>query len=267
MLDSESVSSLLGRFTEIRDELAVVGEIVDPGFMVRTALNSFSKPWGPLVRGIVAREVMPTWERLWDNFVQEETRLTSESLGQQRITKGDEDLALWTKGKKKTDRGAKQCPNGGVRPQLSGGGQERDMSTREGHSLQNSDLMGAIISQVLSSSTHRSRVINSALMVGFNAPKVGLFYHYKGPHMALPFIPSSKTYVQIHPLSIVTLSVCHRYFSLYLFPLSLIAVSTMPRERGKSKHGSGIARNVYNRRHLQSPSSSISYSMQFSMDS
>jgi hypothetical protein len=65
-----------------RDELATVGEIVDPDSMVRTALISFTKPWGPFVRGIVAREIMPTWERLWDDFVQEETRLTSETSGQ-----------------------------------------------------------------------------------------------------------------------------------------------------------------------------------------
>jgi len=37
--------------------------------MVRTALNSVTKPWGPFVHGIVAREVMPTWERMWDDFV------------------------------------------------------------------------------------------------------------------------------------------------------------------------------------------------------
>jgi hypothetical protein len=71
MLDFETVTSYLRRFTQIIDELAVVEEIVDPNFMVRIALNSFSKPWGSFVRGIVAREVMPTWERLWDEFVQE----------------------------------------------------------------------------------------------------------------------------------------------------------------------------------------------------
>jgi hypothetical protein len=76
MLESELVTSFLGRFTQIRDELATVGEIVHLDFMVRTTLNNFTKPRGPFVRGIVAREVMPTWERLWDDFVQEETRLT-----------------------------------------------------------------------------------------------------------------------------------------------------------------------------------------------
>jgi hypothetical protein len=62
--------------------------------MVRTTLNNFSKPWGSFVRDIVAPEVMPTWERLWDDFVQEDLRCISGSSGQQRISEGDEDLAL-----------------------------------------------------------------------------------------------------------------------------------------------------------------------------
>jgi hypothetical protein len=49
MLDSESVTSYLGRFTHMGDELAVVGEIVDIYFMVRTYLNKFSKPWASFV--------------------------------------------------------------------------------------------------------------------------------------------------------------------------------------------------------------------------
>jgi hypothetical protein len=69
MLKSESVTSYLGRFTQTQDELATVGEIVDLDFLVRIALNNFSKPWGSFVRGIVAREVMLSWERLCDDFV------------------------------------------------------------------------------------------------------------------------------------------------------------------------------------------------------
>ena len=54
------------------DELAVVGEILDSAELIRVALNGFSKSWETFVRGIVARENMPSWERLWDDFVQEE---------------------------------------------------------------------------------------------------------------------------------------------------------------------------------------------------
>jgi hypothetical protein len=129
MLDSESVTSFLGRFTQIRDELAAIRKIVDRDILVKTTLNNFSKPWGSFVRGIIAREVMLTWERLWDDFVQEEFRCNSGSSGQQCILEGDEDLALWTKGKKKIDGGARKGPKGGAKSQQSGRGKERDMST------------------------------------------------------------------------------------------------------------------------------------------
>jgi hypothetical protein len=77
MLEDESVTSFLGRYTQVRDELGAVGEVVNPNSLVRTAMNSFTKPWRPFVRDIVAREVMPTWERMWDDFVQEEIRLAA----------------------------------------------------------------------------------------------------------------------------------------------------------------------------------------------
>jgi hypothetical protein len=68
---------------------------VDPDSMVNKSLNNFTKPWGPFVRGIFSMEVMPTWERMWDDFVQEETRLVAEAFGkQQQIVQGDEDFSL-----------------------------------------------------------------------------------------------------------------------------------------------------------------------------
>jgi hypothetical protein len=84
MLEDETVTSFLDRYTQIRYELAIVGEVVNPNFLVRKAMNNFTKPWGPFVRGIVAREVMPTWERMWDDFIQEEIRLAAEDFGQQQ---------------------------------------------------------------------------------------------------------------------------------------------------------------------------------------
>jgi hypothetical protein len=54
---------------------------------------------------------MPTWERMWDDFVQGETRLVGEAFGQQQIVHGDEDLALWRKGKKKTDEEVGKVPS------------------------------------------------------------------------------------------------------------------------------------------------------------
>jgi hypothetical protein len=132
MLKNESVTSFLGRYTQTRDKFGVVGEVVNPNSMVRTTLNIFTKPWGPFVRGIVSREAMPTWERMWDDFGQEETILAAEASGQQQQSgQGDEDLALWTKGKKKVGCGGRQGPKFGAPPQGGGGesrsGQKRDM--------------------------------------------------------------------------------------------------------------------------------------------
>jgi hypothetical protein len=92
---------------------------VNPNSLVRQAMNSFTKPWGPFVRGIIAREVMPTWERMWDDFVQEEIRFVAEASGQQQqqTFSSDEDVALGTKGKKKTGRGGRHGPKFGAPPQ------------------------------------------------------------------------------------------------------------------------------------------------------
>jgi hypothetical protein len=81
MLKDESVSSFLARFIHIRDEIGAVGEVIMPDSLVRQALHSFTKQWGPFIQGIVARERLPTWERMWDDFAQEEIRLASESSG------------------------------------------------------------------------------------------------------------------------------------------------------------------------------------------
>jgi hypothetical protein len=141
MLKNESVTSFLARFTQIRDELGAVGEVIVPNSLVRQDLHSFTKPWASFIQGIVAREALPTWERMWDDFVQEEIRLAAEASGQQQqqTVSGDEELALWTKGKKKTGHGDRQGPKTGGQPQRSGGGAEssngqgssqgKDMST------------------------------------------------------------------------------------------------------------------------------------------
>jgi hypothetical protein len=124
MTKNDTVTSYLTRISQVRDELAVVAERVDSTELVRTALNGFSKPWESFVRSIVAREHIPSWERLWDDFVQEENRIGSGSTSQQHGEDGDENVALSAKSKKKTKKG----PKGGDKQQQKGGEQKKDMS-------------------------------------------------------------------------------------------------------------------------------------------
>ena len=126
MNGGEGVTAYLTRISAVRDELAAVGEKVAPTELVRTAVNGASKSWGAFVQAIVGRENLPDWERLWDDFVQEETRrgLVQGSTSQRGAD--DEDVALAAKGKKK--KGPKK---GGAKQQQQQGqqsGQKKDLS-------------------------------------------------------------------------------------------------------------------------------------------
>jgi hypothetical protein len=60
---------------------------VDETELVRIALNGFTKQWDVFVRGVVAREKLPNWERLWDDFTQEELRVGSSQASQPKRLK------------------------------------------------------------------------------------------------------------------------------------------------------------------------------------
>jgi hypothetical protein len=89
MSRSDLVTSYLMKITKIRDQLAAVGEKVHDTELVNTALNGFSKPWEPFGMGICPTEKLSTFERLWDDCIQEETQ-ESKVCRQE----GDENLAL-----------------------------------------------------------------------------------------------------------------------------------------------------------------------------
>ena len=63
------MDSYLTRITEVRYELGALGERVLAVELVRTTLNGMTKPWSVFVEFGVAREHMPTWDCLWDDFI------------------------------------------------------------------------------------------------------------------------------------------------------------------------------------------------------
>ena len=66
---------------QVKDELAVVGDIIPDSELVRIALKGFAKKWELFVKCIVGREKLPNWSKLWDDFALEEIR--EGSLGSQ----------------------------------------------------------------------------------------------------------------------------------------------------------------------------------------
>jgi hypothetical protein len=65
MSSSDTVASYLMRITQIRDQLAAIGEAVDDTELVNVALNGLPRSWEPFVQGICAREKLPDFDRLW----------------------------------------------------------------------------------------------------------------------------------------------------------------------------------------------------------
>jgi hypothetical protein len=120
MTKAENVVTYLTRLTQVRNELGAVGEAIADSDLVRTGLNGVSKQWAVFVKGIVAREKLPGWERLLDDLVQEETR-RAYVHGSLSIGHEEENVALATTSKKKFKKG----PKGGQKPKGEG---KKDMS-------------------------------------------------------------------------------------------------------------------------------------------
>ena len=100
----DSVSSYLTRLSQVKYELAAVGEVISDSYLVRIALKGFTKEWEVFVMCVVGREHLPDWSRLWDDFTQEEIREGSQSSGQ-KTDGADENVALTTKSNKKGSSG------------------------------------------------------------------------------------------------------------------------------------------------------------------
>jgi hypothetical protein len=60
MSTSDNVTSYLMRITQIRDQLAAVGETILDAELVNVALNGFSKAWEPFIMGIVPERNFPS---------------------------------------------------------------------------------------------------------------------------------------------------------------------------------------------------------------
>ena len=69
MAKEEGLTSYLTRISKVRNELAMVGEVSSGTELVQITVNGVAKPWVVFAEAIVARENLPSWDRLWDDFV------------------------------------------------------------------------------------------------------------------------------------------------------------------------------------------------------
>ena len=100
MNKSETVANYFMMISQIKDQLAAIGDPVDDVELVTTTLNGFPSSWDPFVQGICARIKFHMFNKLCADYTQEESRLISKT----QKTNEDENQALAAQVKKRKER-------------------------------------------------------------------------------------------------------------------------------------------------------------------
>ena len=69
-MGNDSAAGYLTKITNVRDELAAIGEAIPPTELVWIAVNGLPHSWLNFADGVCAHETLPTWERFWDDCIQ-----------------------------------------------------------------------------------------------------------------------------------------------------------------------------------------------------
>jgi hypothetical protein len=69
MEKGESVAYFYSRIAQIRDQILVTGVIVDDDDLVQAIFDSPPSSWETLLSNVSGREIQPTFERLWHDFL------------------------------------------------------------------------------------------------------------------------------------------------------------------------------------------------------
>ena len=98
MEKGEWMASFCSRIAHIRDQLLVTGVTVDDDDLMHAIFDGLCSSWETFLSSVSGREIQPTFERLWHDYLQEESRTTtrSEPTKEEHST-----LASRFKGKKK----------------------------------------------------------------------------------------------------------------------------------------------------------------------
>jgi hypothetical protein len=110
MEKGESVASFYSRIAQIRDQLLVIGVTVDDDDLVQAIFYGLPSSWETFLSSVSGTEIQPMFDRLWHDFLQEESRTTTRS---EPMKEEHSALASRFKGKKKGtfQKGSQWKPN------------------------------------------------------------------------------------------------------------------------------------------------------------
>lgn len=104
MAKGDSVTFYLTQIKQVRDELAAVGDQIPETELVRTVLFGVANTWATFVQAIVGRENMPSWDRLWDDFIHKEIKRGFVHGGSSMVSEAEENVALQLRARRVSQR-------------------------------------------------------------------------------------------------------------------------------------------------------------------
>jgi hypothetical protein len=100
MQKGETIQEYFSRISEFKEQLEAIGDTIDEEKLIMTALNGLTIPWDAFIQTICARMEKLKLDNLWEECIQEETRVAN----REALLSRDDDQSLATH----TKRGRKK---------------------------------------------------------------------------------------------------------------------------------------------------------------
>ena len=77
MQKGESIQEYFSRISKFKEQLEAIGDTIYEDELIMTTLNGLTRPWDAFIQTICARKDKLQFDSLWEECVQEETRVAN----------------------------------------------------------------------------------------------------------------------------------------------------------------------------------------------
>jgi hypothetical protein len=92
MQRGESIQEYFSRISQFKEQLEAIRDAIDEDKLIMTTLNGLTIPWDAFIQTICARTKKLKFDGLWEECIQEETRVAN----REALLERDEEQALYT---------------------------------------------------------------------------------------------------------------------------------------------------------------------------
>jgi hypothetical protein len=92
MQKGEMIQEYFPRILEFKKQLEAIGDTIDEDKLIMMALNGLTRPWDAFIQTICAKKEKLKFDSLWEECIQEETRVANHEV----LLARDDDQALDT---------------------------------------------------------------------------------------------------------------------------------------------------------------------------